>query len=388
MRSVGYTSMPGIIQFTSSDTAQRYAVFAALVAELGVPPKGVTAGSLTIRVGRYSFAELRSWADQLQDMSRGDVLSLGVAPELNAIRVRVESSAGVERMRSFVAAAGIPANAVDIATGTRARPTTNYLDTQLAYHIGGQAIEVVGTYGSNYFYGAYCSMGFTANLPTDSARYFITNSHCTNNLGIMDGSVNAITFVNSDTIADEAIDPPPVSCVYNTGGCRYSETALARFRPAYSPLRGEVFMTTFTGSGRTSVDTGSKEIAYDPMYVGGDVTPWGSMVGAYVDHLGWKTGWTTGPILEICAYTNYPSSTSSPGLLCQNKMGTYDDFGDSGGPVFQRTGQYDLYGRVWISAAGIVWGRGSDTNGFFTWYSPIDGVRTDLGNLDLTYVGP
>lgn len=213
--------------------------------------------------------------------------------------------------------------------------------------------------------------------------YFATNSHCTNFDLRLDGAVNSIHYIQGDTIGEEAIDPPTSPCTLASGGCRYAEVALVRYRSAHQPATGLMYQTTFSHTGgTTSADTGSRLLSiyptYNPLWVGGDVAAWQLVAGAYVEKIGSSSGWTRGQIVDACIVAVF----GSVGLYCQYTFSALSLGGDSGATVFVPSGSYDVYGRSIVLLAGILWSGGVGSASVF---SPVAGIRTDLGSFTASF---
>jgi hypothetical protein len=361
------------------DLNRRTELFPALVAELGPAPSDINAASISVRQGDFDYAELQAWADTLTSLSRDDFVTLGVAQEKNKVRIRVSSSEALERMRSRVRQLGIADSAVMLVLGPPMQQLTTLLDS-MSPHWAGQRVTFGGTANGTTTYGYGCTAGFSLTRPNDASVYFAINSHCTNFDQRMDGTVNSIYYTQGDTIADEAIDPSFTPCALASGGCRYADVALIRYRSAYQPSIGLMYQTTYAHTGGTTVaDSGSRLLTtyptFFPLYIGGDVLAWQLVAGAYVEKIGSSSGWTRGQIVDACI----PAvTTGSRGLYCQYTVSMLALSGDSGSTIFVPSGQYDVYGRPIQYLVGILWGGGAGTLASF---SPIDGIRTDLGSF-------
>jgi hypothetical protein len=92
-----------------------------------------------------------------------------------------------------------------------------------------------------------------------------------------------------------------------------------------------------------------------------------------VNKVGRTTGWGQGLVTRTC--TNTGVSGSNIVLLCQtwveNKNAVIVQGGDSGSPVFSLSGSNSA------TLLGNLWGGNSSGTQFV--YSPLSGIRADLG---------
>lgn len=98
------------------------------------------------------------------------------------------------------------------------------------------------------------------------------------------------------------------------------------------------------------------------------------MYGTALSKVGQASGWTGGTILNTCIDSyGYPATSNI--IRCQYIFSAISRSGDSGSPVFQ---YQSSTGKAWL--AGIVW-LGGGTSSVF---SPISGIKTDLGALTVS----
>lgn len=203
-----------------------------------------------------------------------------------------------------------------------------------------------------------CTLGFNA---VDGAQNsFITNSHCTSRQGGVEGTTyyQPQSNVNSTAIGTEVEDP-----TYFRGGacpatrqCRYSDAARVRYAASVPFALGALARTT-------APNTGSLEISQVSNIAGDRST----VLGETVNKVGRTTGWTQGTVTGTCVNVNVSGSRLT--LLCQNLVTAGVGPGDSGSPVFSDNDQL----------LGVLWG--GNTNGTLFVFSPISGVRQELGQL-------
>jgi hypothetical protein len=203
---------------------------------------------------------------------------------------------------------------------------------------------------------------------------FLTNSHCTKRFFGLDAAGSDATWYQPlalDSIASrDRTDPSLFSGGSCPAGrvCRWSDAAL---------------VTYFN-----SADWGGALIAYPTQssypfefvlaIVISQSTP--PPIGNGVYKVGIATGMSFGQLGQTCVNYNLVSSSyldpppTNTTLLCQNNAtGLSHAFGDSGGPVFRWAGFIPETAIM----LGIHWGGVDQT----TVYSPVSGIKKDLGTL-------
>jgi hypothetical protein len=218
--------------------------------------------------------------------------------------------------------------------------------------------------GIQIHFGQYlCTLGF--NATNDGQQSFITNSHCTNTQGGVEGTLyyQPTSTIDPASVATEVEDP-----AYFRGGkcprgkkCRYSDASRARYNSGIAFTLGSIAQTSAPNNGSLTI-TGAFSI-------GGKGS---ASVGDIVNKVGRTTGWTQAAVSRTCVNTSVSGSNIMQ--LCQNfveKAGTQlVAGGDSGSPVFAGTSN---------TLVGILWG-GNSSGSLFV-YSPINQVEQELGTL-------
>jgi hypothetical protein len=98
------------------------------------------------------------------------------------------------------------------------------------------------------------------------------------------------------------------------------------------------------------------------------------VAGAQANKIGRTTGWTLGQISATCVAVNVGRTSITQ--LCQSLVSTGVGAGDSGLPVFSRSGTGGN-----ITLLGILWGGSSDGTLFA--FNPMSGIERsgELGPL-------
>ena len=229
--------------------------------------------------------------------------------------------------------------------------------------------------GIQIHFGQYvCTMGF--NVAHDAGRSFITNSHCTNRQGGVEGTeyYQPASGVNGTVIATEAADP-----TYSRGGicpkgkrCRYSDASRALYASGTASNQGDILKTTGVNSGSLTVGGVFTISSQD------DLTT-NFALGTVVNKVGRTTGWTQGEVTRTCVHTGVQGTSIAQ--LCQTFVSNPGGAvvvgsGDSGSPVFRITSGDN------VQLVGILWGGSSDNRTFI--FSPLKQIQDELGAVTAT----
>lgn len=218
-----------------------------------------------------------------------------------------------------------------------------------------------------------CTMGFNAD--DGNQRSFITNSHCTQKQGGVQGTdyFQPLSSVDGTVIADEVEDP---SYFRNRNGCprgrqcRFSDAARALYRAGTPSERGLIARTSAANNGSLEV-TGTFTVNSQ------DNTTTTFANGTQVNKVGRTTGWTQGNVTASCVNVNVSGTNITQ--LCQTivenpQNATIVGGGDSGSGVFRITGSSS------VQLVGILWGGSSDGKLFV--FSPLKNIRDELGPIN------
>jgi hypothetical protein len=210
-----------------------------------------------------------------------------------------------------------------------------------------------------------CTMGF--NVDHDGGRSFITNSHCTQTQGGVEGTTYAqpTRTIDPTVIATEVDDP-----VYVKGGscpkgkkCRRSDSSRALYSASVASIRGDILKTTGANSGSLTVGGVFSVTSQDNSTLS-------FPIGMVLNKVGRTTGWSQGPVSRTCVNTNVSGSTVHQ--LCQTFVDADVAGGDSGSPVFRITSGDN------VQLVGILWGGGT---GYFV-MSPLAAIQAELGSMN------
>lgn len=274
----------------------------------------------------------------------------------NRVLVGVEHAAAAASVRSLAARLGVPAEALEV----REMEPIGYAATlrdRIDPRVGGIQI---------HFGNFLCTMGFNATDGTENS--FITNSHCTNRQGGVEGTVyyQPVQSVDGTSIGTEVEDPVYVRGIPGCPRgkvCRHSDASRAAYNAGINFDRGRIAQTS-------APNTGSLEITGFLDFTGEDLRDVFT-VGETLNKVGRTTGWTQGEVTNTCVTVNVSGSRVSQ--ICQTiveRAGTQIvGAGDSGSPVYTSTG----------GLAGILWGGNSSGTIFV--FSPLKNIEQELGDL-------
>ena len=331
--------------------------------------RGHAASALKVRAGAFSWAELEDWQVRatVEVLAEAGAVFVDADEGSNRVRVGVERG-GSGRIQAALRRAGVPDAAVIVQETEPVRFAVGDPKPK-AKPGGGPSLQglvrpIVGGVQIN-FPGFLCTLGFNATAGGQPS--FITNSHCTNEQGGVEGTPywQPTQTVDPNQIAVEVDDP-----TYSNGlpgcpagrECRRSDASRASYNGGVNFTRGRIAKTQRPRRGGLGI-------------VGNfTITGEGSAAqGQTVNKVGRTTGWSQGVVTNACVNTNVSGSNITQ--LCQNFVSASVGSGDSGSPTFI-IGSGDN-----VTLVGILWGGiGSST---FV-YSPLSNVEQELGALTTT----
>lgn len=312
---------------------------------------GVDPSQIQVQQAAFRFQQLNGWYDRIwtEALEQPGAVYSDLDEANNRILIGVEHPQAANAVRGLAARLGVPASAIEVRVVEPIRTVATLRDN-VNPKVGGLQIHF-----GNYV----CTLGFNANF--GGVASFITNSHCTNTQGGVEGTqyYQPSSSVNSTVIATEVADPEylrgsPAGCPKNKR-CRYSDSSRANYAPGISFDLGGI---AITGLGSLTI-SGTLNITNEI-----DATRTPVVVGATASKVGRTTGTSTGQVTNTCVNTSVSGSNIMQ--LCQTFVTAAVGSGDSGSPVF--TGN---------SLVGILWG-GSSTQFVF---SPLRSIKDELGNF-------
>jgi len=337
---------PTVLLTDRRDEATARRALTRFAQELGVDPS-----SVQVQPAAFRFQELNGWYERVwpQALEQPGAIYSDLDEANNRILIGVEHAQAQNAIRGLAARLKVPASAIEVRIVEPIKTVATLRDN-VNPKVGGLQIHF-----GNYL----CTMGFNANFGGVAA--FVTNSHCTNTQGGVEGTqyYQPTSSVNSTVIATEVADPAytrgsPAGCP-KSKRCRYSDSSRANYAPGISFDLGGI---AITGSGSLTI-SGTLNITNEI-----DATRTPVAVGATVSKVGRTTGTSSGQVTNTCVNTSVSGSNIMQ--LCQTFVTAAVGSGDSGSPVF--TGS---------SLVGILWG-GSSTQFVF---SPLRSIKDELGNF-------
>lgn len=289
----------------------------------------------------HPFAQLKGWLDKVTPAVMGipGVVLTDVDDVNNRLSIGVEKLALLRTViESRLVALGVPREAVSIEETAPFHFQATVQDRHRPV-VGGLQISMSA---------GYCTLGFNATRGT--ATGFVTNSHCTNTQGGVEGTVfYQPTILLTNKIGVESVDP-----VYFTGGtcaagrrCRYSDTAFAPYSGT-----GATFTRGFIAAANLNSIQWNGTTKYR---ITQETSP---LIGQQVAKVGRTSGRTLGNVVNQCVNLNVANSNIT--LLCQSRAGYVSQPGDSGSPVFRNESANPSD----VSLKGINWGSDGTTAAF------------------------
>jgi hypothetical protein len=323
---------------------------------------GKSAAQLQTRKGDFQWADLERWFAKASPAAFGipGTVFVDADEAANRVRVGVERGTAMERVRAALVRAGVPAAAILITETEPIRPLVTLRDA-VRPTLGGLQINFdpdPATPGS-----FVCTVGFT--VIAAGQRGFVTNSHCTNERGDVEGTPYGQPLLSGGVIATEVADPASThkDC-YASFVCRFSDAALAVYVAGTESALGKIARTP----GPDKTGNQQLNIAGDFTITGEDLST-EYVIGSVLNKVGRGTGWNQGPVTLTCADVN--ASGTRFVVLCQTLVQAVSGPGDSGSPVFADEGGNN------VTLGGILWGGTSDSFVF----SPLANIERELGPL-------
>jgi hypothetical protein len=362
-----------------TDPAQRPAAEAALAGFLA--SFGWTAADLQVRQADYSFAQLDAWytAAWPRALAVPGAVFTDLDEGSNRLRFGGVDVAALSNIASTLANLGVPSAATMVEVAAPIERLALLTDKVRPPH-GGLQIQFFALPASPLV--SVCTLGF--NAIDGGVQSFITNSHCTNIQGGIDGvrtdyyqSTRGGVIPNPDNfVAFEVEDPAYTAGLPDCPAgfrCRYSDASRAQY------AAGQVFSI---GRIAQAAQLNTQQLSDDPGMLTIDaVTPYRKITaeqalpiqGQTLNKTGRTSGWTQGVVVGTCVNTTVLGSDI--GQLCQARVEGYSDSGDSGSPVYGHHTDGTLF------LAGILWG-GSVT-GTPSWvFSPMQNIESEIGALE------
>lgn len=299
---------------------------------------------------KHRISDLSTWYNRSWPavMERNGVVFSDLDEANNRLLFGVENQGHATAIAAIMRAKGVPASAYAVEVTEPIRNLATLRD-EVNPKVGGLQVHF-----GNYL----CTLGFNATL--NGQNSFITNSHCTNKQGGVEGTnyYQPASNVNGTIIATEVADP-----TYFKGGvcpkgktCRYSDSSRAVYKSGVAFDLGGI--AAVSGAGSLNI-TGTINISSE-----NDGTRTPLAVGQSASKVGRTTGLSTGSVTNTCVNTSVQGSRVVQ--LCQTFVAAAVGSGDSGSPVYSGS-----------TLVGILWGGGTNTFAF----SPLRSIKDELGNF-------
>jgi hypothetical protein len=322
--------------------------------------RGINAAAVQVRRGEFAWPDLERWQEQaaVEVLALPGTVFADADEAANRVRIGVERGRGAgAQVRAILTQLGIPEAAVIIEETA---------PVEFALGLRDAVRPVIGGVQIN-FPGFLCTLGF--NATDGSQRSFITNSHCTNTQGGVEGTPywQPLQSSNPTQIATEVEDP---TYRRNIAGCpkgrrcRYSDASRAAYAAGTTSTLGRIARTSAPNTANNFTIVGDWTITAE---AGASAI----VVGDIVNKVGRTTGWTRGAVTNTSVTTGV--SGTNIAQIGQTFVSAGVGGGDSGSPVFVGS----LNGGS-ATLAGILWGGSGSTTFVF---SPISNIERELGVL-------
>lgn len=317
--------------------------------------------------GQYTPEQVERWFQQLspEALALPGAVFVDNDESVNRVVVGVQNEGAAAAVRGVAARLGVPEGALEVQVVEPIQFAVTLRD-RVDPRIGGIQI---------HFSMFLCTLGFNAVDGTENS--FMTNSHCTDRQGGVEGTVyyQPTSSVDPVSIGTEVEDPEYFRNGVCPRGrkCRYSDAARAAYVAGINSTLGKIARTN-------GPNTGSLEIVGEFTITGEDLRQkftarTRKSPGEILNKVGRTTGWTQGEVTRTCVNTNVLGSNITQ--LCQTFVENPDvqivAGGDSGSNVFK----LDANGSVTL--AGILWGGNSSGTLFV--FSPLRNIEQELGAL-------
>jgi len=332
-----------------------------------------TAHQMIIREGEFDFLQLAGWSERaLPVLSVPGVVFTDIDESQNKLVVGIESGTSLTHVEAALKMLDIPGEVVAFEITEPIVPLSEHTLRNQQKPVGGGLQIVFERPGVGWF---VCTLGFNImrDEPARSTPYFITNSHCGAERGVVTGTryYHHSPFVEDPSktfIGTEVVDPPHFTSPCFTGWvCRWSDAAIVQYDRRVPVNFGSIYRTksfgTTTPGSLEIEDSESKFFTIrgeEPYALGGET----------LNKVGRTTGWTRGPVTRTCV--NVGAAGTNIAMLCQDYVAAAVAGGDSGSPVFRQDGDSKD-----VTLYGILWGGGGSNFVF----SPLENIREDLGDF-------
>lgn len=312
--------------------------FAGTALGTGTGLESVDVGGMTIHTVNYDFSAILRWKQALKDvLSISGVYTLDADERSNRVAVGVSDSSLAGAVLSLADSRGVPREAVLLKSAGPFEFRTELTDIVRPQGGGLQIAYVDG----GVQYG--CTIGFSASRSDGTDSLFVTASHCSPQMGVVDNTLyyQPSTGAVSTETGIEITDFPWQTTSYpdcpSGKECKVADALLARYRNASSAssfwVRGRIYRTIRQSSVGDTVRTID---SFNPYFTITSAQNF-PIAGDTVHKVGRRTGWTSGVVTDTCVNMPVPNHTNQT-LLCQDLTNYMDDGGDSGAPVFKRSG--------------------------------------------------
>jgi hypothetical protein len=327
-----------------------------------------------VRRADFDFTQLRQWRDRLGPLLTNDgVFTLDISESKNRVTVGVRDQRTAESVRDLATDLRIPAAAVvaSIESPPAERQGVSVQDHQRPLRGGFQ----VQDHNPDWL----CTLGINARY--NGQRVFVTASHCSDVAHQLDGGSAYQQWVDdSRYIGYEIRDTDPIICAAPPWMyCRWSDASYYAVDDSVDYDFGRIGRTL----GFFQLSPGSLIIhdARPTFLITRRIKKQDLYQGLWMNKVGRTSGWTRGPVTRTCITVWWEPFVK---IRCNWEARLYSDSGDSGSPGFVAGGTGQTWHESQADAGifGILHG-GPEDDLTTTWFSPLEGVEQDLGDIEV-----
>ena len=284
---------------------------------------GISARPVVVRAAAHDFRALRRAFRAVLRMPDEGVTAYDIDERQNAVVVGAADAEAAAALRSRIES--IPALRGIVRVELRPAPKPEVTIQQYFRPIVG-GLQITGGLGSCT--GAFTVYPYLNSKTIDySQAYLATASHCTINMGVVNGDDFGQPSL-ANVIGDEALDPPFFTYLQNPDcppgrQCRYTDIALIAYRSGVTFTHRQFALLSPPSLSISSTATFTNMI-------------FNLSVGADVRKIGASTGLTIGKIVNTCVTIPHIVNgvDTNIRMLCQDEADYTSSSGDSGGTVY------------------------------------------------------
>lgn len=317
------------------------------------------------QVARYDFEKLKLWQTALSSLPSHLLTFTDVDERLNRVVVGVPASQAQHIVETAIQSSEIPEAAVLFEVADPVQPALRSSRRPMR---GGLQIQFqTGSFGLSR--DGICTLGYPA--VRNGVAGFITNSHCSRTQGEVDSArywQATRPLTDGSQVGTETVDPAYTrrSGCPSDRLCRLSDANFVRAHDPSQVVRGRI------------ARIGTNTTAWNGTNLWRVTSTPSTSLDTVVTKVGRTTGLTSGFVRRTCV--TFPQAGNNLAIQCDHLAELRADAGDSGAPVFRVTNSPNTHD---VAGLGVLWGTTTFNGQPAAVFSPIAGVRTEVGGSSL-----